>query len=233
MSIEDTFKDFIRSKVEGGSRRPGLHVSDLVDDCLRKPWYRMAGLPSKPFDHETLCNFYYGTAVHESFDGMFPTMEYQMCVNPFEELIEDEIVDIDKEMKDHPYSWVSGSADAINETHIIDFKTCKELPSKPSDRYVKQINFYSYMYYLHTGVEITKGAIIYIEKVSGFREHKIFEFDLMDVDSNRFKMMDIMKTIENDDIPQRHETTLCTVCPYRNDCDPHGFFDYKLKKMIR
>ena len=224
--------DFIRSKVEGGGRRPGLHVSDIVSECLRKPWYRMSGIDQKPFDHETLTNFYYGTAIHESFDGMFKVMEKHMCINPFEELIEDEIVDIEKEMKDNPFKWVSGSADAITDSHIIDFKTCKKLPSKPSDQYKRQINFYSYMYYLHTGIEITKGSIIYIEKESAFRKHKIFEFDLLDVDSNRHLMMSAMEQIAAEEPPERKENTLCTTCPFRDNCDPHGFFDYKKKKWV-
>lgn len=234
MKIETKYKNWIKDKASNGGRRPGLHVSDIVDECLRKPWYRMSGLKGKEFDHDTLCNFYYGTAIHESFDGMFEIMEKPMCVNPFEELIEDEMVNIEKEMKLNPFKWVSGSVDAIHkDEYILDFKTCQTLPNKVSERYVRQVNFYSYMYYLYTDIEIKKGAILYLEKESGFKKHKVFEFDLKDVDSNRFDMINAMSVISEDNIPNRNVSTLCTDCPYRPNCKPTDFFDYKKKTWVR
>ena len=166
MNIEETYKAFMRKKVEKGGRRVGLHVSDLVSDCLRKGYYRMNDLTPPKHDDESICNFYFGTAIHESFDGMYDNMEYHMCVNPFEQIIDEEMVDIISEIKSNPYKWVSGSADVITDEFILDFKTAKKMPSKPGDSYVRQVNFYSYMYYMHTGIEIKKGAILYIIKES-------------------------------------------------------------------
>jgi hypothetical protein len=196
------YKDFIRKKATSGGRRPGLHVSDLNPDCLRKSYYRMNDTQIREFDDNTIDNFFYGTAVHNAFDGIVPIMEYQMCVNPFDEIIEDEIVDINKEMKDNPFKWVSGSADAIiNDEVILDFKTCTKLPSHNHVSYMKQINFYSYMYYLYTGIEIKKGANLFLEKTSGFHKIKLFEFDLNSIDINREAMMYIMDIISQEEPP--------------------------------
>lgn len=230
--IIDTYKSFMRKKVESGGRRIGLHVSDLVSDCLRRGYYRMNDSNTPKHDDDSICNFYYGTVIHESFDGMFDIMEKHMCVNPFEELVDEEIVDIEEEIKNNPYKWVSGSADVITDEFILDFKTSKKMPNKPSDSYIRQVNFYSYMYYLHTGIEIKKGAILYLIKETGLTEHRIFEFDLDDIETNRLKMMRAMDIISQEEPPKQNPNPLCTVCPYKTQCDPHGYYDYKQKKMI-
>lgn len=221
VDVIQVYKDFLRKKATSGGRRPGLHVSDLVNDCIRKSYYRMNDTTVREFDDDTIDNFFYGTAIHESFDGMFDIMEYHMCVNPFDEIIEDEMVDINKEMKNNPYQWVSGSADAIvGDELILDFKTCTKLPSKNHTSYMKQINFYSYMYYLHTGIEIKKGANLYLEKSSAFHSIKLFEFDLMPLDFNRMMMMDIMDDIGKEEPPAKQAGFMCRYCPYIDICKP-------------
>jgi len=223
IDIVKIYKDFIRKQATSGGRRPGLHVSDLVSDCLRKPYYRMNDTVVREHDDDTIDNFFYGTAVHKAFDGMVPNMEYHMCINPFDESIEDVIVDIKKEMKKNPYKWVSGSADAIiNDEVILDFKTCTKLPSKNHVSYMKQINFYSYMYYLHTGIEITKGANLFLEKTSGFHSIKLFEFDLQPLDVNREVMMYAMDTIANEEPPDKEPSFFCKWCPYIDICKPYN-----------
>lgn len=230
--IEEIYRKFIRDKVESGGRRAGLHVSDLVSDCLRKSWYRMSGLPVIHGD-DSVTNFYYGTTVHESFDGMFEIMENKMCVNPYAEITEEEMVDIDKEMKDNPFKWVSGSFDALyNGDTILDFKTAKKLPTSPSMSYIKQINFYSYMYYLQTGVEIKKGCIFYLDKSTAFHNVREFHFDLLTLEENRGHMIAAMDEIAGEEPPEKVPGILCTVCPYKDNCDPHGYYDYKLKRFI-
>jgi hypothetical protein len=209
-TISDTYRKWIREKVTSGNRRPGLHVSDLVSNCLRKPWYRMNKPSNGKISEISIPNFYYGTVIHESFDGMFPVMEYKMCVNPFDKLIEDDVINFEKDLEDYPFKWVSGSLDAIaNNDTILDFKTCKKLPVKAGESYMKQINFYSYMYYLTTGTEIKKGAILYLEKESGFTNTKLFEFKLDDPETNRLYMCKIMSEIENENIPAKVISPLC------------------------
>lgn len=182
----------------------------------------MADTKVTEFDNDTIDNFFYGTAIHDSFEGMVDNMEYQMCVNPFEEIIEDEILDIKKEMKDNPFKWVSGSADAIiNDEIILDFKTCTKLPTANHPDYVKQINFYSYMYWLHTGIEIKKGANLFLEKSSAFHSIKLFEFDLQPLEFNREVMMLAMDTIGQEEPPERDISFKCKWCPYINYCDPY------------
>lgn len=241
IDIEQIYKDFIRKKATSGGRRPGLHVSDLVSDCIRKPWYRMSGLEQE-IDDATIPNFYYGTVIHESFEGMFKTMEFHMTVNPFEELIDTEIVDIRKEMKSNPYKWVSGSLDAIvgDNEGILDFKTMAKL-KQPFDSYVKQLNFYSYMYYLYTGIFIDKGYILGISKeyLMEFEEKqflthgskklggdvKVFEFDLNEPEFNQMMMCDIMDEIAKDEPPERNESYFCNWCPYMKTCEPKNIYN--------
>lgn len=226
-SIEEIYKNFLRKKVESGSRRHGIHVSDLVSECLRKPWYRMAGL-EKQIDEDSVTAFYYGTTIHESFNGMFEVMEFPLYVDPFQDIALDE--DYKPENKFHA---VSGSLDAIaNNDTIVDFKTCSKLPSSPSIQYMDQINFYSYMYFTHTGIEIKKGAILYLEKSSGFKNYKVLEFNLNDPETNRLIMCKRITEIETDEPPVRVPTPLCTVCPFLESCKPVGYFNYIEKRYI-
>lgn len=172
-------------------------------------------------DDDTIAAFYYGTTIHNSFDGMFEIMEYKMHVNPFTGSYN---VDPNFEPEGKQlYKWVSGSLDAIynNET-IIDFKTCTKIPPKPLGQYVKQINFYSYMYWLHTGIDIKKGAILYLEKTSGFKKTKLFEFDLLDKDIIKDLMCYSLDVLSKDLSPDRNITYACKWCPYIDECDPHG-----------
>lgn len=220
-NIIDTYKAFIRKKATSGGRRPGLHVSDLVSDCLRKSWYRMHDKDKQPEpDDASIDNFYYGTAIHDSFEGMSDIMEYKMCINPYEEIIEDEIIAIDAEMKKNPYKWVSGSLDMILDNTIVDFKTCAKLPSKNHLSYIKQINFYAYMYFLHTDVKIKKGANLYLEKSSGFHNIRLFEFDILDYDLIRDTMIFAMDEIAADEPPEKVPSHFCKTCPYLNVCKP-------------
>lgn len=245
-SLEEKFEAHLRNKVENENpRRPGLHVSDIVGDCLRKPWYRMVDdgtINKSPYDFQSITNFYYGTICHESFEGMFNRMEVNLCINPFKEIHERQVKDIDKEMAEHPFEWVSGSFDAIADDSddmdekdintIVDYKTTMKAVSEPSTQYVKQINFYSYMYYVTTGIQVEKGALIYLYKHKGFREYRIFRFPLLTPEENREHMMTAMKEIGGEMAPSRTPHIFCTTCQYREVCDPHGFYDYKLKKYI-
>ena len=234
-SVMYHYHKHLRNAVENENpRRPGLHVSDLVGECARKPWYRMADDTVKEnYDITSIKNFYYGTVIHESFDGMFPVMELKLCVNPYDEISEDEIVDIDKEMKDNPFKWVSGSFDGLMGDTIIDFKTTMKPINKPSPQYVKQINLYSYMYYITTGINIEKGSLLYIVKNSGLRDAIEFQFDLLPKEEVREFMIGVMDEIASEEPPQRVPHIFCTTCQYKKTCEPHGYFDYNLKKHIQ
>ena len=233
VDIVKTYRDFCRKRATSGGRRPGLHVSDLVPECIRTSYYRMNDSVIREFDNDSIDNFYYGTAIHDSFDGMYPIMEYKMCVNPFMEFTEYDMNDIEREMHDHPYQWVSGAADAIvNNEVILDFKTCTKLPGKNHESYMRQINCYAYMYYLHTGIEIKKGANLFLEKSSAFHNIRLFEFKLQPLEYTRKYMCEVMDKIGEEEPPERTTTPLCTTCTYKDVCDPHGYYDYIQKKMI-
>jgi len=234
-AIENIYRNFLRRKVSSGKRRKGIHVSDIVADCLRKPWYRLNSTqPKQPFDEASITNFYYGTTVHESFDGMFEIMEFPMTVSPFMNISEKDYVSnyskdkFKESFNESPNLWVSGSLDAITDDHstILDFKTCKKLPDKPSESYVRQINFYSYMWYLYSGEIIKQGAILYLEKSSGFIETRCFGFELDDLETNRLKMCMNMELIaDGGTTPNRNKSKLCQYCNYKKECKPGAFYE--------
>lgn len=226
--VLDSYKNHMKKITTGGGRRPGLHVSDIVSDCIRKPWYRMADEEKVDVDERSMKNFYFGTAVHESFDGMFEVMEMKMTVNPFTRQTENDVKNIKTEIKKDPFSWVSGALDAVvkdddgNPTAILDFKTMKKITT-PYSSYVKQINFYSYMYFLYTGIFIDKGIFLCLDKSSGFQEEKVFIYDLVEPETNEELIRDIMIQIKGDEIPNRNESYFCNWCPYIKTCNPNTF----------
>ena len=202
---------------EESSPRPdkmSIHVSDLVG-CGLRSWYRVTKKMPEPISDRSQKNFFMGHLIHEEvilseenelyMQGNIETMEVD-CTDSAQRLVGsmDNVMEIDGELV------------------IVDTKTCFRLPkdSMP-DSYIKQLNLYKLLYFIETGVEVKKGAILWLEKMSSLANHKAEVIDLDDLVDIRKFALDKINVITGDNQPESEEFKWCKYCPhYRTDrCD--------------
>src|SRR5947209_6094662 len=141
-------------------------------------------------DYETAAVFRVGTIVHDSITLSKDKNEYKMAGNIREM----------KPLKPSDITFfnfldcISGTADDIIEVNgelvIVDKKTISTVtkssmdryfsgeskvvslwfPKEASSDYIFQLNEYALLYYINHGVIIKKGAIIYLDMATRFRE---------------------------------------------------------------
>ena len=178
--IIDQFKKAQSDKVLNSERTHAVHVSNLTGSCMRKPWYEFHQ-PEMPVDYSAICNFFLGTILHENVElgerNEVPVSANIRTMKPIK------VGEINKE---NFYDCITGTIDDLvdvdGETMIVDKKTANRIPERPSPGYVLQINIYKLLLHINENIEIKRGAILYLDKPSSFRESKCFVFDLMGLD---------------------------------------------------
>ena len=122
-----------------------IMVTEVVT-CLRKAWYqrKYATLPSV---HKIVI-LSIGDVFHKLLQEYLEQNGYQ-C-------------ELQATVGFEGYEWeLVGHVDAINDDHILEFKTINALPKKPLEHHVLQVNTYLYMF------NRPKGFIVYISKRTG------------------------------------------------------------------
>ena len=201
--------------------RQNIHVSDLTSDCYRKAWYRLNKFDTLPKTFKQVVPLVHGTMLHECCNLGGIEHEIQLAGNLFT-LEKAKYTNVKRKGKD-AWQILQGSMDDLieidDELFICDKKTVKQsLPRTVSEQYQKQLNIYKLLYYINYGKDIKHGAIIYIDKSSGWIRHKTRIVELLDIDEIQSYCQDVLKQIQQKNEPQRVESFLCNWCPYRKEC---------------
>lgn len=209
MKMEDKMKQvFLKRVLEDMEEDRGddIHVSDLVYDCLRRPYYArkekefVEDIIADGLDEHTLLTFWIGKKVHE----MSMSDEHEVPVM---------------------FGGVVGRIDEIvkigNKEYIVDKKTVRREVKNAYSHHIKQIEYYSALLFAQTGREINDGMIIYID-VNNCSVNPIvvkLEKDkaklLLEIE-NKYKTL--KNALEKDILPKACPSWLCNYCRYFSKC---------------
>lgn len=218
--ITQRFKNVQRQKVTSGKRSETVHVSHLTIPCMRKTWYDLNG-PKLQLDDTSICNFFLGTILHENC-SLGGRNEVPVSANiRTMQSVKPENIDVS-----NFYDCVTGTIDDIIElddgqTILVDKKTCKQIPEEPSEDYKMQIYIYKLLLYINEGIDVKKGAILYLDKPSSFFESRCFVFDLLSIEEIRNIVLAKLDQIKSETPPERVITFRCDWCPHLKQCDPY------------
>jgi len=218
--IIDQFKKVQSNKVLNSERTRAVHVSNLTETCMRKSWYEFHQ-PELPIDYPSICNFFLGTILHENVElGERNEVPVSANLRTMEPMNAEEI------NEQNFYDCVTGTIDDLvdidGETIIVDKKTANKIPEQPAPGYVLQINIYKLLLFINEKIEIKRGAILYLDKPSSFRESKCFVFDRMTLDEIKKMVVEKLDQLKMDSEPRRIVTSKCNWCPFLKICDPYA-----------
>lgn len=208
--------------------RTGFHVSDYVQDCMRKVFYsHLSSLQDNSgMDTDTMSTLFTGEAAHQLLDSVY---------NDETTLKWDIRLDQEVDMSTHPYDRIHGECDAVyqleidGEKHnvIVDYKTWTNNGYKkraPNDNHVKQINIYNFLIQRSIPKKwglIEYGSVIYLDKTDNLKP-LIFVFKLDDIEEIKkdlvVKHNELLEGIATGKLPERVKTWMCEYCPYVERC---------------
>jgi len=232
--IDDLYEKSIINFEASQNPRKNIHVSDLTSDCMRMAWYRLNGYEPDKKDFKKALPLVHGTQLHEccNLGGVEHEMSLHGDIFNMKKVsyTTEEYLGGDKTittMDNEFYDCVKGSMDDLveidDELIICDKKTTKKsIPREVSDKYKEQMNIYKLLYFIETGVEINRAAIIYIDKSSAWERHKTRVFDLDPIEEIRKRVLSKLSVLKEGSIPPRVVSFLCPWCPFFSQCNPSG-----------
>ena len=215
--IDDLYEKSVITFVASEPTRKVIHVSDLTQDCYRKAWYRLNDYAKDLKDFKKSLPLAHGTALHNVINlggiehelSMFCDIEQMNMVlkNP------------------NLYQCVKGSMDDLveidDELIICDKKTTKKsIPRVAKETHQIQMSIYKLLYFITTGVDINRAAIIYIDKSSGWERHATRIFDLPPIEDIRKSVLSKLQILDTETPPDKVVTFLCPWCDYYISCSP-------------
>jgi len=223
--IDQLYEDSVINFVASEKPRKSIHVSDLTSECMRKAWYRLNDYAKDLKDFKKSLPLAHGTALHNIINLGGIEHELTMFCNihnmtdNYKEKREMKELDI--------INSVKGSMDDLieidDELIIADKKTVKKgLPKVAKPEHVAQMNIYKLLYYITTGVEISRAALVYIEKTSCWERHRTCMVDLQPIEDIRKFVLDKLQILDTDSPPPKVVTFLCPWCDYYTECNPSG-----------
>ena len=218
-------KDTIIADASRGDRSQSIHVTQLNRGCLRQTWYEI-NTPRPPLDYEKAAIFRLGHMVHAGL-----TLSDMNEVHLGANIRTQKVIKTKDINKINFYDCVTGTADDIlqidGETIIVDKKTTNGVPKEASKDYVFQLNVYKLLYFIKTGVDVKKGAIVYLNKIDSFKTVAVFEVPLLPVDEIRAEVLRRLDVIHSEAAPDRVISKRCEYCPFKNTvCHPEQAVNY-------
>ena len=132
----------------------------------------------------------------------------------------DDIVEIDGEkviVDKKTYSSVTKRSAEDADAKIYSKFEKKEIDSD----YVFQLNEYKLLYFLKTGIDIKKGAIVYLDTATRFARPRVFEVCLEPIEEIQKKILDKLDVLRLGTLPDRNISWRCNyICPYKSICKP-------------
>lgn len=227
MKLEDKLKFlFLKAVLEDmdEDRGDSVHVTEIVYDCLRKPYYdrllkeKLASIDDdispKGLSEDTILTFWIGKKLHEMPISNFTVgdvLAHELPVG----------------LEDYD---VVGSIDEIVELEgniiIVDKKTTRRPVSSPYSHHIKQVEMYSVLLNETYGIRANMGAIIYIDvsnkkvQVYTFRLGHNYDSVLREI---KTKAMALKRAIEKKELPPANVSWLCNYCAWFERCIRDGW----------
>lgn len=209
MTIEEIqnaiYKQFVKSVVDSmKEERYGIHVSDLVYECLRRAYYgHIYKTDDSELDDKTLFTFWIGKKLHE----VEVTDMHEFEVEAF---------------------GVKGRIDEVikvgEEYVIIDKKTTRHEVEKPYQHHIKQVQYYAVLLRAMKGISAKYGSIVYINV--SVPDARVYVFDIGNLDEIeaelKKKASTLQKALEEGEPPEANPYWLCKYCAYRDVCSREG-----------
>src|SRR3989344_5429082 len=148
-----------RDRVRTPKAKPAYGVGGLVDECLRKVYYRLT--EEEILDLDKLWTFSRGHAIHE------------FITRTLEDKKEKEIF----VKKEFPSFDVIGFIDAMYEDTLYEFKTTTSIPTEPQSHHVLQAQGYFSMISPEQQAKINKIKVIYLS----LQKIKVFDVPKRDI----------------------------------------------------
>jgi CRISPR/Cas system-associated exonuclease Cas4 (RecB family) len=248
--IELGVLDLVKVAVMGDerSRSKTIHVTAITGPCMRKPFYELQGEPqTRTYESQAVMKL--GTIVHElivlnknenelSLAGNIRNMQYldPKKINHFNffDCISgkvDDIVQVDGEpviVDKKTYSSVTKKSAEDAESKVY-FKFEKR---EVDEDYVFQLNEYKLLYFLKTGVDIKKGAIVYLDTATRFARPRVFEVCLKSIEEIKAAVLAKLDVLKLGVLPERTVSWRCNyICPYKSICKPEE--DPKFEELTK
>lgn len=206
-SVEEFVKrQFMRAVVRDVSdeTRVGVHVTDIVYDCLRRAYYQIM-LRGSEFEVLGM----------KEDDYIYTWIGRKLHETDFSELHEFEV----------EFNDVKGTVDEVfkvgDAVVVVDKKSTRKVPPKPYEHHVKQVCYYGFMLD-RLGVVSGKhwfGCILYIDVNSGTAVPMAFEFKPSDY-AQEFvsKSNAIHEALSKRMLPSANVGWVCNYCSYVGLC---------------
>lgn len=228
--LEQNLLNMVKEKIihdaSSGHRSDSIHVTQLNRGCLRQTWYEI-NLPKPPLDYEKAAIFRLGHMVHA---GLILSEQNEVHLGANVRTLE-VIKTKDIKKKGNFFDCTTGTADDIlninGEIVLVDKKTTNGVPKELSGDYAEQLNMYKLLYFIKTGVDVKKGAIIYLNKIDSFKTVAVFEVALDSVEAIQKRMIEKLDIIKYGK-PERVVSKRCLWCPFKDIiCHPEEVPEYE------
>jgi CRISPR/Cas system-associated exonuclease Cas4 (RecB family) len=174
----------------------GIHISDLIYDCLRRAYYGKVVGPI--FDMDSIFRMAIGAAVHSISLGGKQELRVE-------------------------WEGVRGSIDEYLDGIIIEKKTSRSTPRSPNDHHVKQVEGYAWLLE-RNNYPVIAGVLCYVNVDS--TEIAVFPVEMRSIDEIEKEMLakrDILaKALADKTPPPRTVGWVCRYCPYVAQCFQEG-----------
>lgn len=225
---DEVYAGFRKRQYEamGQNVREGMiHVSDLVQDCMRNTFYNKWDKTERYMDTGAMSIFFAGESVHRMIDSVY---------NDETKLSWDLVRDKKPDADSNPLDVLNGEYDAVYDVDvdgekmkcIVDYKTWLSngyKMSKPKEDHVRQINMYKYLIQKNTGVDIKYGSVVYLDFADRMSRPVVFTFALDPIEDTEktmlVKLTELQDASNTGILPPRVKSWKCDgYCPYASRC---------------
>ena len=185
-------RDRARTKRE----KPAFGVGSLVDECLRKSYYKMT--EEEILDLDKLWTFSRGHAIHEFITRTLPDSEKEIFVKT-------EFQSFD----------VIGFIDAMSEDTVYEFKTTTNIPDEPQSHHALQAQGYFSMLTPEQQAKINKIKVIYLnlQKIKTFEVPKRSIMPMLEA-----RAAQLTQALSKKVPPKREIGWICKYCEFYDFC---------------
>jgi CRISPR/Cas system-associated exonuclease Cas4 (RecB family) len=186
-----------RDRVRAKKEKPAFGVTSLVDDCLRKSFYKLT--TEEKMDLEKLWIFSRGHAIHSFITHTLDYKEREIFAK-----------------KEFPQFDIIGFIDALHDGVIYEFKTTNNIPEVPQEHHVLQGQAYFSMLPEETQKSIKKILVVYLS----LQKIKTFESPRRDISPLlEGKAAQLTQALRLQVPPQKEVTWMCNYCEFRELCE--------------
>lgn len=207
IDFQKIIDDYLSSENEPRKREKGVYwISEVVFPCVRSTYLKIReNIKSPP---EVLRLYWLGNALHSLLEDAFKKSSFKV----FNE---------EKIIVKFPEFSIHGRYDLKvqlnDEEYIVEVKSCSELPEKPFEHHVEQLNFYL------NCENLRYGYLLYVEKkkleCKAFRIH--VSIVLFEKTLNR--IAELHKALTDGKIPSKNSFEwngrICEYCTAREVCE--------------